>query len=133
MSSLNKPYFSNLSFGPGLLIVLGAIYGFGNFGFLNLFGARVAFQAVYVFFTFYVGAYLIINNRFHRTEASLAVMFSIFIGVGGIAHGNSGFVHVADAVVVLLAVVVMYSLSDRNLIRISRIFVIVSFLLSSFI
>jgi hypothetical protein len=45
MNPLNKPNLLTISFGPALFIVLGAIYGFGTFGFLNLFGAREPFQA----------------------------------------------------------------------------------------
>ncbi|MEA5421446.1 hypothetical protein VB712_19660 [Spirulina sp. CCNP1310] len=119
------------SFSISLFIILGAIYAFGTFGFLNLFGARTAFQLIYLGSIFGITLFLL-NQHFSRKKAFKALLFFSLMGLGGLA--NAGLLTSPVESVVMLAVLLTITLlPKREILQLARILVKATFVLCSLV
>ena len=70
-----------------VIIILGALYGFGTFGLLNLFGIRTQFQFFYFSFIL-VLTFFIYEIKISKNEFILFSIFTCLYGIGGVLRSN---------------------------------------------
>lgn len=131
MNSAQTSIPTRVSFGIALIVTVGVMYGFGTFGLLNLFGARTLFQLVFVTFVFGI-LVILVNQRFPQKETGKALLFFGLMGLGGLIHG--GFLtSPVESAVVLSNLLIITILPDRNIVRLARVLVGITFVLCSMI
>ena len=131
MNSLQVKKYAKPSFVVSIFIIIGAMYGFGTFGLLNLFGARVLFQFVYT--TILLGIVLLMtNHRVPKKEAILALVFFVLMGLGGLVNARY-FTAPLESIIILCVLLIIAALSDQDVLRLARVVIGVTFLFCSMV
>jgi len=117
---MSKQYLSS---GVMTVILLGLMYSFGTFGFLNLLGVRTIVQmALIIVLTFF---FFMMHTKVKVAHCFYVFVFSSLYVIGGLIHGNqiSGLL---DAYVLIFCFVCLFYAPPQNIIFFAKALVAVT-------
>ncbi len=114
-----------------LFIILGALYGFGTFGLLNLFGIRIQFQILY-FSIILLLTFFIYEIKVSKIEIFLILIFTCLYGIGGVIRSN--FIsYLPEAFLIFFLYYVLKNIHHDNLKFISKSIILSTIILCTLV
>lgn len=101
-----------------VITILGALYGFGTFGLLNLLGIRTQFQFLY-FSIILLLTFFIYEIKVSKNEFFLVLFFASLYGIGGVIRSNF-FSYLPEAFLIFFLYYVLKLIHYDNLKFISK-------------
>ena len=120
----------HLSAGAMSIILLGLMYSFGTFGFLNLFGARGIVQAILLSIITLI--FITMRVRFKNTHFFPLFLFSFTYAFGILMHGLQ-IGRLVDVYILIFCFVLIFYAPPKNIIFLSKAFVIATTVLCSLV
>jgi hypothetical protein len=98
-------------------------YSFGTFGFLNLFGLRLAVQAVVIVLV--IGILASLKAKYRTKDMISVFLFAGLFGIGGLVHG--GYIaRPVEALLMIFIIVSIMEMPDRHVMGLTKALVICS-------
>jgi len=129
MSQLKIAKFPLSKFWVATFIIMGAIYGFGVFGLLNLFDFRNTFQFIYIFISLSLSILIYLNRNLPKNGVLISLIFFFTLAFGELVLTGRFNVFI-EILIILNSLAVIFLLSDREIIKVARILIIVTTILS---
>ena len=120
----------HLSAGVMTTILLSLMYSFGTFGFLNLFGARLIIQMCLI--AIIAMSFSAMSVRVRVKHLFPVIVFSGAYATGSFMYGGF-FGHIVDMGILLFCFVLFFYAPSKNIIFFSKILVVVTTILCSFV
>ena len=119
-----------LSAGVMSIILLSLMYSFGTFGFLNLFGARTAVQAILL--SIITLLFITMRVRFKNAHFFPLLLFSFTYAFFSLMHGGS-FARLSDVYILIFCFVLIFYSPPKNTILFSKALVVATTVLCSLV